>query len=156
EDKRYLAKRASRSAAEPAAGEPGAEPALEDAPGMNAAEVARTEGTSENEIEDAAVVSPNGLTALDYYQRGRQAIKSGNSELATRCYLQAFQSGEKLDGRKMQEIQDYLALHNGKGKKIQLLGTRTVPESELGQAPGEELPRRIDQVDEQRQIALDK
>jgi general secretion pathway protein D len=160
QDKRYLAKRASRSAAEPAAdsaGEPGAEPALEDVPEMNAAEIARTEGAGENEIEDAAVVSPNGLTALDYYQRGRQAIKSGNSELATRCYLQAFQSGEKLDGRKMQEIQDYLALHNGKGKKIQLLGTRTVPESELAAAPGEEpLPRRIDQVDEQRQIALDK
>jgi type II secretory pathway component GspD/PulD (secretin) len=160
QDKRYLAKRASRPAAEPAAdsaGEPGAEPALEDVPEMNAAEIARTEGAGENEIEDAAVVSPNGLTALDYYQRGRQAIKSGNSELATRCYLQAFQSGEKLDGRKMQEIQDYLALHSRKGKKIQLLGTRTVPENELAAAPGEEpLPRRIDQVDEQRQIALDK
>src|SRR5262245_27798240 len=66
QDKRYLAKRASRSAAEPAAdsaGEPGAEPALEDVPEMNAAEIARTEGAGENEIEDAAVVSPNGLTA---------------------------------------------------------------------------------------------
>jgi general secretion pathway protein D len=151
QDKRYLAKRASRSA-----GEPGAEPAVEELPELSADQIARTEG-GENEIEDPAVVSPNGLTALDYYQRGKQAIKSGNSELATRCYLQAFQSGEKLEPRKMQEIQDYLALHRGKGRRIQLLGTRQVPENELAAAPGDEpLPRRIDQVDEQRQIALDK
>ncbi|MGE5191194.1 MAG: hypothetical protein ACM3U2_01750, partial [Deltaproteobacteria bacterium] len=146
EDKRYLAKRGSRPAGGPGADE--ASPA-------GSEEIARTEG-ADHEIEDPAVISPSGLTALDYYQRGKQAIKTGNSELATRYYLQAFQSGEKLDNRKMQEIQEYLAVHRGKGKKIQLLGTRQVPESEVGTAAGEEFPRRIDQVDEQRQITLDK
>ncbi|HEV3026900.1 MAG TPA: hypothetical protein VG457_04965, partial [Planctomycetota bacterium] len=170
QDKRYLAKRGARPPAE-ATGAAIDDPAADDLPELPAAEIARTEGAAATEIEDRgiedrgiedrgiddpAVVSPNGLSALDYYQRGRQAIRSGNSELATRYYLQAFQSGEKLDNRKMQEIQEYLAVHRGKGRKIQLLGTRQVPESELGTAANEELPRRIDQVDEQRQIALDK
>ena len=118
-------------------------------------EIARTEAAGESEIEDPAVVSPNGLSALELYQRGRQAIKSGNPELATRYYLQAFQSGEKLDNRKMQEIQEYLAQH--RTKKIQLLGTRQVPESEVGPAArDEDGARPIDQVGQQRQIALDK
>src|SRR5258708_34040357 len=71
----------------------------------------------------------------------------------------------------MQEIQEYLAQHRGKAKKIQLLGTRQssrnglAPEAlgqeEPGRDPrfdqgGDDLPRRIDQVDEQRQIVLDK
>ena len=160
EDKRYLAQRGGR----PPQVVP-EDPAADETPRIGDEEIARTEG-AEHEIEDPSVVSPNGLTALDYYRRGKEAIKSGNSELATRYYLQAFQSGEKLDNRKMQEITEYLAVHRAKGRRIQLLGTRQVPESELGSEPGSEPgavaaipddhPRRIDQVDEQRQISLEK
>src|SRR5262249_62337216 len=57
EDKRYLARRASRSAAQPAADSAG-EPALDDVPEMNTEEIARTEGAGENGIEDAAVGRP--------------------------------------------------------------------------------------------------
>src|SRR5260370_11016340 len=133
-------------------------------------EIAEASASAGNEMEDFAVARPE-LSALDCYIKGKQAMRSGNSELATKFYLQAWQSGERLDSRKMQEIQEYLAQHRGKARKIQLLGTRPssrngLAPNELGQGqlgqeesgrdPQDDLPRRIDQVDEQRQIALDK
>ncbi len=97
------------------------------------------------------------MSALELYQRGKQAIRSGDSELAVQCYRQAYESGERLDVRKDQEIREYLAQHRIKAKKIQLLSARQVQDSDLGQPANDELPRRaIDKFDEQRQIAIDK
>ncbi|HEV3445624.1 MAG TPA: hypothetical protein VG099_13335, partial [Gemmataceae bacterium] len=114
-DQRYLAGK-KRPA-------PALVPADDDLPEMASDEIAEASASAGNEMEDIAVARPE-LSALDCYQRGKQAMRSGNSELATKFYLQAWQSGERLDSRKMQEIQEYLAQHRGKAKKIQLLGTR--------------------------------
>src|SRR5262249_38490146 len=148
QDKRYLA---SQEAAE------------ETEPTLDEVSQAKAAAGHEVEMQDPAVISPNKLSALDLYNRGRQAIRSGNPDLAMKYYLEAYQSAERLSGRREQEIREYLAQHRGKMKKIQLLGTRQVPGSEeaseadgeAGQSP-EDLPRRIDQVDEHRQVALDK
>ncbi len=136
-------------------------PSLDDVPELATEQVVQTEiateKETETEIEIPAVVNPARVSALELYQRGKQAIRSGDSELAVKCYLQANQSGERLDVRKDQEIREYLAQHRVKSKKIQLLAARQVQESDLGQAAGDEPSRRsIDRVDEQRQVAVDK
>ncbi len=46
--------------------------------------------------------------------------RSGDSELAVQCYRLAYESGERLDSRKDQEIREDLAQHRVKAKKIQL------------------------------------
>jgi type II secretory pathway component GspD/PulD (secretin) len=102
-------------------------------------------------------VNPSRVSATDLYQRGKIAIQKGDSATAVQCYMQAYQSGERLDPRKMSEIREYLAQHRAKPKKIQLTASRHAPESDLGEAANEELPRQmIDKVNDQRQVAVDK
>ena len=150
EDKRYVASRQSQARVPEEIEEA-------DAPEMPGDEIARTDAAADNDAdaEEPAVVRPSGLSAQELYLRGKQAMRAGDVETATRCFLEAHQSGEQLDTRKTQEINEYLAQHSrGRARKIQLLGTRQIEQSELGQEG--ELPRRIDVVDEQRQVALEK
>src|SRR5262249_12876101 len=108
----------------------------------------------QSEIEEYPAARPQ-LSALELYNRGKQALRNGDKDTALRYYTAAHQSGERLEHRKVQEIQEFLAQNRAKGKKIELL-TRQVPESELEPAAPDDFPRPIDTVDEQRAVTLDK
>ena len=159
EDERHLAAQAIRQA-DLASPDDDIEAAPQQVAQNEVADAAAEKGPEkepESEIEIPDVVNPARVSALELYQRGKQAIRSGDSQLAVQCYLQAHQSGERLDPRRDQEIRDYLAQHRVKSKKIQLLSARQVHESDVGQPAGEDVPERaIDKVDQQRLVAVDK
>ena len=87
------------------------------------------EGPADNEFADANVIRPSGLRASELYLRGTQAMRAHKTQEACRYFLEAYQSGERLDDRKMQLIRDYLAQHAPakSKKKIQLAGTTRTP-----------------------------
>jgi len=129
-------------------------PSLDDEPRSPRAEQV---AQAADEVDAPAAVNPTRISALELYQRGKLAIRGGDTVLAVQCFRQAYESGERLDVRKDQEIREYLAQHRMKARKIQLLAARQVPDSELGQAANDELPKRaIDKFADQRQIAVDK
>ncbi|MBI3866401.1 MAG: hypothetical protein HY290_31360, partial [Planctomycetia bacterium] len=127
----------------------------DDAPAVTADKFTDPEA-DDGEVEFPAV-NPSRVTANELYQRGKNAIRSGDTALAVQCYMQAYQSGERLDPRKAQEIREFLSQHHSKSKKIHLLTSRQVQESDLGQSANEQLPRKmIDTVGEHQQVAVDK
>ncbi|HEY2253358.1 MAG TPA: hypothetical protein VGH74_19930, partial [Planctomycetaceae bacterium] len=132
-------------------------PSLDDEPLPRTKQVAQAQAADESETEAPAAVNPTRVLALELYQRGKQAIRGGDAELAVQSFRQAYESGERLDARRDQEIREYLAQHRLKARKIQLLAARQVPDGELGQPANGELPKRaIDRFDDQRQVAIDK
>jgi hypothetical protein len=67
------------------------------------------------------VLSPNGASASDLYQRGMAELSRGNRAGAYEAFQAAYQSGEKLDPFRAQRMQDYLReLAPRNGSKIQL------------------------------------
>lgn len=131
---------------------------VDDVPELGSEQIAQARAAvdTESEVEDPAVINSSRIPAAESYQRGKQALRAGNTELAAKFYLQAYQSGERLERRKETEIREFLAQHRVKSKKIQLLASRQLQDSELGQPANDELPRRIDMVDDQRQITFQK
>src|SRR5262249_29739976 len=92
------------------------------------------------------------------YTRGMQAIQAKRPQEAYQFFLAAYQSGERLDDRKTRYINDYLSTHAPvKSKRIQLAGTRPAAEENILDGPADqESPRRIDAVDQRRQVSLEK
>lgn len=57
---------------------------------------------------DAMVVTPTGASAQELYDIGVNYLREGNREAAYSVFLQAYQSGEQLDGYRQQQLQDKL------------------------------------------------
>src|SRR5262249_8106351 len=155
EDKRYLAGRSKGPKAQPIAEEAppelAADPAQADEMEAGIQEndqIAQAQGPAgedaEGGLEDYPAARPQ-LSALELFNRGKQALRNGEKEAALRYYTQAYQTGEKLDRRKEQEIQEFLAQNQARARKIQLL-TRQVPESDFAEGGADDAPRPIDQV----------
>ncbi len=57
---------------------------------------------------DAMVVNSHGLSALDLYNQGVDHLRNGDRQMAYEAFLAAYQTGEKLDGYRQQQLQDKL------------------------------------------------
>ncbi len=55
---------------------------------------------------DAMVVRTDGMSALDLYNQGIDYLRSGERQGAYESFLAAYQSGEKLDAYRQQQLQD--------------------------------------------------
>ncbi|MEX2288187.1 MAG: hypothetical protein WD648_13920 [Planctomycetaceae bacterium] len=57
---------------------------------------------------DFTVINPAGVSALELYSLGVQQLREGDRESAYQTFQQAYQSGEKLDVYRTQQLQDFL------------------------------------------------
>ncbi len=65
-----------------------------------------------------AVVSPNGVSAKELYMIGLQRLSEGDRDAAYDSFLQAYNTGQQLDPRSNQQLQDFLrALAPRKSKR---------------------------------------
>lgn len=95
------------------------QPELESIPSTEA-EVATA---AEDEPAVAEVVHPQGPSAEQLFREGQIHLQSNNRAAAYQAFLRAYQSGQKLDARRQQQLQTYLReLNPRRGKNIQLTG----------------------------------
>ncbi|MFP6765513.1 MAG: hypothetical protein VB858_17935, partial [Planctomycetaceae bacterium] len=73
-----------------------------------------------NEGDNITTIHPTGLTAATLFQQGRSFLKQGNREAAYQAFLEAWQSGQKLDAYQTQELQNYLRELSPRRSGIQL------------------------------------
>lgn len=64
-------------------------------------------GTSDP-YDNITTIHPSGVSAEALFNEGRNHLRQGNRESAYQAFLEAWQSGQKLDPYKSQQLQDYL------------------------------------------------
>src|SRR5439155_2967270 len=115
-----------------------------------------------------AAIHPEGPSAEQLFREGQIHLNTGNKAAAYQAFLKAYQSGQKLDARRGQQLQDYLReLHPRRTKPIQLAGSEgkhllspdAAEEDGATDAsePGTLDPQRpIDIVSERQKVQLDR
>lgn len=114
--------------------------------------------TTGGEVPLVTEVAPTGPSALQLYNSGMTELSRGNRQEAYRFFLQAYQTGQRLDPIKQQRLQNYLReLAPRSGNKIQLAANQ-VHDNDLNgtqQALNQE-PALLDQADQQQAVRFDR
>ena len=74
----------------------------------------------DSEPSNVAVIHPEGPSAEQLFREGQIHLQSGNRAAAHQAFVRAYQSGQKLDGRRSQQLQEYLRELSPRRKPIQL------------------------------------
>ena len=118
--------------------------------------VETTSATIESEVEplpsaeedtestNVAVIHPEGPSANQLFREGQIHLQSGNKAAAYQAFLLAYQSGQKLDGRRSQQLQEYLRELSPRRKPIQLVSGQATSLTEGDTADGAAEPNPID------------
>ncbi|MCH9791130.1 MAG: hypothetical protein K0U82_09935, partial [Planctomycetes bacterium] len=121
---------------------------LENRKGGQSNSVARMKNNTASEI---AVIHP-GASALELYNLGMQRLSEGNRKAAYQSFLAAYQSGEKLDAHRAQQLQDAVReLAPGRADKIKLVKNQT---GSTNEGSGE--PSTIDLVEQKQAIEFSR
>ncbi|MCA8995786.1 MAG: hypothetical protein KDA80_02345 [Planctomycetaceae bacterium] len=101
-----------------------------------------------------AVTSAAGGSALDFYNQGVEHLRSGDRGAAYQDFLQAYNSGEKLDAYRQQQLQDKLRELAPRRRAIQQASNESVVQDASGSpvAP----TGRLDQAMQQRAAQFDR
>jgi type II secretory pathway component GspD/PulD (secretin) len=99
---------------------------------------------------DPAVVATSAQSALELYEQGVDCLRQGNREAAYEVFLQAYNSGEKLDNFRQQQLQDKLR-ELAPRRRIQQVSNE-VASNEV-QAPG---GTHLDMVSQERGMRFDR
>ena len=120
---------------------------------------------AEEETEDTsiAVVHPEGPSAEALFREGQIHLNTGNKAAAYQAFLKSYQSGQKLDARRSQQLQDYLReLSPRRGKSIQLASAQSGTQLSSGDDSGSgeprelEMQRPINVASDRQKVQLDK
>ena len=117
----------------------------------------------ENEPANVAVIHPEGPSAAQLFREGQIHLQSGNKAAAYQAFSRAYQSGQKLDARRSQQLQDYLReLSPRRRKPIQLVSGQATQLTEGDAADGAAEPRPlepqrpIDIASERQKVQVDR
>lgn len=116
----------------------------------------------DTEPTNVAVIHPEGPSVEQLFREGQIHLKSGNKAAAYQAFLQAYQSGQKLDGRRSQQLQEYLRELSPRRKPIQLTSGQTGSLADEGTTandaePGTLNPQRpIDIAAERQKVQVDR
>ncbi|MEO1999164.1 MAG: hypothetical protein ABGZ17_28290, partial [Planctomycetaceae bacterium] len=107
------------------------------------------------DVETAAVVSPNGPTAVELYNQGLYHLRHNDRQAARDAFLKAYRSGQPLDGFRRQQLQDFLRELTPRNAAINLVGNQTTTSTRIGpDAPPQ--PGQLDIVEQQRAMQYDR
>lgn len=104
--------------------------------------------------DNITTIHPSGVSAENLYNEGRNELRRGNRDGAYQAFLQAWQSGQKLDPYKSQQLQDYLReLAPRRQQTIQLTGAES---SQVPGSPSFNTTRPIDVAAQREQLKFDR
>ena len=107
----------------------------------------------QNDASEIAVIHP-GASALELYNLGMQRLSEGNRGAAYQAFLAAYQSGEKLDSHRAQQLQDAVReLAPSRADKIRLVKNQS--DSTDPVADSKE-PSTIDLVEQKQAIEFSR
>jgi len=93
---------------------------------------------------DRMVMNSNGMSAQELFDHGVAHLRNGNREGAYESFLMAYNSGEKLDSYRQQQLQDKLRELSPRRRNIQQASNESAS------------AERLDAVAEQRSVQFDK
>jgi len=103
---------------------------------------------------DRMVMNSAGLSAQELYEQGVNHLRDGNREAAYESFLSAYQSGEKLDNYRQQQLQDKLRELAPRRQRVQQASNQVVDGT-----PGQALAdgsSRIDAVTQSQAVKFDR
>ncbi|MBM82902.1 MAG: hypothetical protein CMJ78_20255, partial [Planctomycetaceae bacterium] len=104
---------------------------------------------------EIGVVAPTGRSALDLYRQGTEHLRRGDEESAYQAFLEAWQSGQRLDAFRQQQLQDYLRELAPRRRQIRQIANR-----ELAPVDPKQLdpnaPQPLDVVQQRRALQYDR
>lgn len=104
--------------------------------------------------DNITTIHPSGVSAENLYNEGRNQLRQGNRNGAYQAFLEAWQSGQKLDPYKSQQLQDYLReLAPRRQQTIQLTGAES---SSVPGSPSFNTTRPIDVAAQREQLKFDR
>ena len=98
----------------------------------------------ETESTNVAVIHPEGPSVDQLFKEGQIHLKSGNKAAAYQAFVRAYQSGQKMDGRRSQQLQDYLRELSPRRKPIQLASAQAGQLTDGDTTDGDGEPRTLD------------
>ena len=107
------------------------------------------------DAEGSDEFSPVGLSAVELFKRGQAELNQGHRKEAYAAFLAAHQTGQKLDRRRAQSLQDYLRELAPRGKNGVRMAAHQVTEEGAETAVSAE-PDLIDTVDQEAKVARDR
>ncbi|MBI1310543.1 hypothetical protein GC176_04480 [bacterium] len=110
--------------------------------------------TGDNDpYDNITAIHPSGVSAEALFNDGQSYLRRGNREAAYQAFLEAWQSGQRLDAYKSQQLQDYLReLNPRRSSQIQLTSGEIVQAD--GAAYDEATP--IDIASQRDQLRFDR
>ncbi len=107
--------------------------------------------TGDSPFDNITAIHPSGVSAETKFNEGQNYLRRGNREAAYQAFLEAWQSGQRLDAYKSQQLQDYLReLNPRRGSQIQLTS------GEIVQADAYDEASPIDVASQRDKIRFDR
>ncbi len=107
--------------------------------------------TGDSPFDNITAIHPSGVSAETKFNEGQSYLRRGNREAAYQAFLEAWQSGQRLDAYKSQQLQDYLReLNPRRGSQIQLTS------GEIVQADAYDEASPIDVASQRDKIKFDR
>ena len=105
-----------------------------------------------------AEIAPSGLSARQLFQQGMTHLGRGNRAEAYRAFVQAHQTGQRLDPIRQQQLQNYLReLAPRNGSKIQLASNSVADGDQIAQRPALDIePAPLDAAAQQQSVRFDR
>ncbi|QDU52469.1 outer membrane porin HofQ [Gimesia panareensis] len=153
ESARVNAQEALKVGSEFKPGEDSPQAILRDLESNMGSQTAQVASQKKNEASEIAVIHP-GASALELYNLGMQRLAEGDRGAAYQAFLAAYQSGEKLDTHRAQQLQDAVReLAPSRADRIRLVKNQTATDT-----PGvaAEQPSTIDLVEQKQAIEFSR
>lgn len=110
----------------------------------------------ESESNNVAVIHPEGPSVEQLFREGQIHLQSGNKAAAYQAFVRAYQSGQKLDGRRSQQLQEYLRELSPRRKPIQLVGGQATQLTDGDTTDVASEPRPLDIAAERQKVQVDR
>jgi general secretion pathway protein D len=103
--------------------------------------------TGDSPYDNITAIHPSGISAETRFNEGQNYLRRGNREAAYQAFLEAWQSGQRLDAYKSQQLQDYLReLNPRRGSQIQLTSGEVVQADAYDEASPIDVANQRDQI----------
>lgn len=153
ESARFNAQEALKVGSEFKPGEDSPQAILRDLETGMGAKTAQAASRKKSEASEIAVIHP-GASAMELYNLGMQRLAEGDRGAAYQAFLAAYQSGEKLDTHRAQQLQDAVReLAPSRTDKIRLVKNQTSTDAA---GDGSEQPSTIDLVEQKQAIEFSR
>ena len=105
--------------------------------------------------DNITTIHPSGISAEALYNEGRNQLRQGDRDGAYQAFLEAWQSGQKLDPYKSQQLQDYLR-ELAPRRQQQTIQLTSGQASDVPDLPSYNTTRPIDVAAQREQLKFDR